>query len=908
MHESAERTMTLAPGSRLGAYEILSPLGAGGMGEVYRARDAKLGRDVAVKVLPIELAASPEALARFEREARAVAALSHPNILAIFEFGSEGDRAYAVMELLEGETLRERLREGALGTRKAVEIAAQIAQGLAAAHERGIVHRDLKPDNVFVLRDGRVKILDFGLAKETAGPGSQSQLMAAPTVNPGTEPGAVLGTVGYMAPEQVRGQEADARADLFALGVMLYEMLTGRRAFAHDSSVETMSAILKEEPPALDELGAKIPPALDHVLRRCLEKRREERFQSARDLAFALRDSVGGTSSTAIAKAVASGPSRSVRWPLVFAAVAGLVAGLGAAFLVLRGVGGASGSDARGAAPVPTFRQLTKLPGGEGVPALSPDGSSVVYEKRVGDQVDLFAQRVDGQTPILLTAGCRDIDRDAAFSPDGQRIAYRSECEGGGLFVMGATGENTRRVADFGHHPAWSPDGREIVVATTRTDEPWNRPNFSELWAIEIDSGAKRLVSKGDGLHPSWSPSGRRIAYWGLQQGSYQRDLWTAAADGSQAEPERAVRLTDDPAIDWNPLWSADGRHLYFASSRGGTFNIWRLPIDEATGERLGDPEPVTAPTSWAGWLSRSRDGRRMAFVDRNLRTTAFRAEIDPERGVLVGPPIEIPAGSMEVYDVELDARGAAAVLASTDAPQQLFVTRFADGSFRQITDGPYRSRQAIWTPDDRQILFQSSRFAGGMALVRADGGELRELAHRAGLGAEPTMSSDGRKVAWGGTDGSYLVELSPSLEVLGSRELVPPTATDRFYPASFSPDGRWLSGQIRRGGISEQIGLYSLVEDRWRTWRLPTRGRKVRLLDNSGRVVVDTRAAIVVVDGPEATPREIVRAAPGHELRNVGVSLDRRWIVWIDQADESDIWMMSFDGAGGSEAATGTR
>lgn len=899
--------MTLAVGDRLGSYEILGELGSGGMGQVYRARDTRLERDVALKVLPPHLAASADALARFEREAKAVAALSHPNILAIYDVGREGDQAFAVMELLLGETLRERLNGGAAPARKAVEIAAQIAAGLAAAHDRGIVHRDLKPENIFVLADGRVKILDFGLAKQQEPAASHSQLLGATTMGPGapgTEPGTVLGTVGYMAPEQVKGQSADARSDLFALGVILYELLAGRRAFARDSAVETMSAILREEPPELDLLAAKIPPALDRVLRRCLEKVPGERFQSARDLAFALRDAVGGTSSgtssTGPAKSLTTGKERTVLWPLAATALVAVLAGLGLGFLLFRSATASRAAGAPGALPVPTFRQLTRLPGGEGAPSLSPDGGSIVYEKRVDGQEDLFLQRVDGQTAILLTGDCPASDRDAAFSPDGLRIVYRSECQGGGLFVMGATGENARRIADFGHHPAWSPDGREVVVATSRAERPWNRPNTSELWAIEVDSGAKRLVTRGDAIHPAWSPSGKRIAFWGLPAESFQRDLWTVAADGSQAETGQGVRLTDDAAIDWNPLWSADGKHLYFASSRGGTFNIWRMGLDEATGRRLGDPEPVTAPTSWAGWISRSRDGGRMAFVDRNIRTSLFRAPIDPARGVLTGPPVAIPAGAMEVNDVDLDSRAERAVLSSTDPPQQLFVTRFADGSFRQITDGPFRSRQGTWAPDNLHLIFQSSRFASGMGLIRADGGGLREIAHGAGSTAEPAISPDGRMVAYGGAGGSFLVELAPSFEPLSTRALVPPIAGDNFYPTSFSPDGRWLAGQLRSGGKANEIALYAVADGRWRSWEgTPAMARtdgKVRLLGNDGRVVIDTPGAILAIDAPGAPPRELVRAAPSHRLRGLGLSLDRKWLVWIDETDESDIWLMSFD------------
>jgi serine/threonine-protein kinase len=279
--------MTLQSGTRLGPYEVLAPLGAGGMGEVYRARDSRLGREVAIKVLPERIAKDADALARFQQEARMLAAISHPNILALHDIGHEGGIAYAVTELLEGETLREALTTG-VPPRKAVAYAVAIAEALTAAHEKGIVHRDLKPENVFVTRDGLLKVLDFGLAKTSAPLDAESS--ASPTTPFKTEPGAILGTIGYMSPEQVRGTGVDPRGDLFSLGSILYEMLARRRAFQRDSSVETMMAILSEDPPAITEEGRAISPELERVVRRCLEKRPEERFQSARDLAFALRE------------------------------------------------------------------------------------------------------------------------------------------------------------------------------------------------------------------------------------------------------------------------------------------------------------------------------------------------------------------------------------------------------------------------------------------------------------------------------------------------------------------------------------------------------------------------------------------------------------------------------------------
>lgn len=287
--------MTLPAGTRLGPHELLAPLGAGGMGEVYRARDTRLGREVAIKLLPAAFSADPDRLRRFDEEARAASALNHPNILTIHDIGSQDGAPYVVSELLEGETLRDRLAAGPLPQRKAVACAIQFAQGLAAAHEKGIIHRDLKPENLFVTKDGRVKILDFGLAKLTR-PEAKAAAASHIETAAGTEPGVILGTVGYMSPEQVRGKAADQRSDIFSFGAVLYEMLSGQRAFQGDSPIETMNAILRDDPPDLSPAIRDLPPALDRIVRRCLEKNSEERFQVARDVAFVL-EAFSGVSS-----------------------------------------------------------------------------------------------------------------------------------------------------------------------------------------------------------------------------------------------------------------------------------------------------------------------------------------------------------------------------------------------------------------------------------------------------------------------------------------------------------------------------------------------------------------------------------------------------------------------------------
>ncbi len=370
--------MPCSSGVRLGRYEILSPLGAGGMGEVYRARDARLGRDVAVKVLPSSFSADPDRLRRFEQEARAAGMLNHPNILAIYDVGAHDGSPYVVSELLEGKTLRDRLHGATCSTRKAVEYAIQIAQGLAAAHEKGIVHRDLKPENLFITRDGRVKILDFGLAKLAEPQFAGSAQTEAPTValDADTGPGVVMGTAGYMSPEQVRAQRVDHRSDIFSLGAILYEMVTGKRAFRGESAVETLNSILKDDPPELSETTRNIAPGLERVVKHCLEKNSDKRFQSARDLAFDLEALSGVSGSSAAQAPVGLQP---VRWnPLAswsLAALTVLMVGLAAWWTL--------GKSDRRLAPQPVrVNRLTDFAGLEEFPAISPDGKSVGLHRR----------------------------------------------------------------------------------------------------------------------------------------------------------------------------------------------------------------------------------------------------------------------------------------------------------------------------------------------------------------------------------------------------------------------------------------------------------------------------------------------------------------------------------------------
>ncbi|MFY9552042.1 MAG: protein kinase, partial [Thermoanaerobaculia bacterium] len=586
--------MALQTGARLGPYEILGQIGAGGMGEVYRAKDPRLGREVAIKVLPVSFSADADRLRRFEQEAKAAGVLNHPNITAVYDIGtSSSDGApYVVQELLEGDTLRSVLAGGKLSARKAADYATQIAQGLSAAHEKGIVHRDLKPENLFVTKEGRVKILDFGLAKLTQAEGAASDATSLPTETRGTEPGVVLGTLGYMSPEQVRGKPADARSDIFSFGAILYEMLSGQRAFRGDSAADTMSAILKEDPPDLSVTNQNISPGLERIVRHCLEKNPEQRFHSAHDLAFDIE-----ALSQVSAPPGARPAMRARRIPPVALLLAGLFVGAGLAYLALRGPGKRPAGTADGS---PTFRRLTNLSGSEDFPTLSPDGQLLAFVHRSGNKTDIWVQRAGSRKPTDLTLDCDRASYSPAFSPDGSLIAYGSRCGAGGLFLMGATGENVRRLTSFGSDPAWSPDGHEVVYSTELVARPYGRQSTSELWAVEIGTGKTRKIFAEDAIQPSVSPHGLRIAYWALPTGGSQRDIWTIPYKGLAAG-EKPVAVTQDAAIDWNPVWAPDGRSLYFLSNRDGAMNLWSVPIDEATGKPLGPAEPQRLPAREVG-------------------------------------------------------------------------------------------------------------------------------------------------------------------------------------------------------------------------------------------------------------------------------------------------------------------
>ena len=610
--------MTLTAGVRLGPYEIQTPIGAGGMGEVYRARDTRLGRTVAIKILPAYAADDPDRLRRFEHEARAASALEHPNICVLHDVGCDtpvfpsqpdmpgGPLHFLVMEYVDGHTLAERLRTGPLPLAQALDVGAQIADALAVAHGRGILHRDLKPANVMLTGSSgapRVKLLDFGLAKLSRHVlESAAEAQTTALTEPLTSPGEFLGTLPYMAPEQLEGKEADARTDVFAFGCVLYEMLTGRRAFSGSSMASVISAIMAGTPAPAASLQPVTPYALDRLINSCLAKDRSERRESAHDLAEDLRsiaasDSGRPAGSAVIAPSPGSRPQQkgrrvTVPW-LAIAVVAALLVTAVAVYQWARP--GETSDPILNAVPT----QLTSAPGLQAEPALSPDGSQVAFVSDEGGTPHIWLVDASGAATLQITSG-DDPDHDPAWLRDGSAILFTRTRDGrhGIWMVPSLGGVATLLVADAAD-PAVSPDGTRLAFVREVASSAEPRVFVAPLRSAE---NAAQVTTDADGLwehrHPAWSPDGRLLCYRAHQA------LWTVSPDGGKPR-----RLTLDNESARHPVWSSDGKSVYYTSGRQGTVALWRVDVD---GRR--SPERMTLGSGPESDVSVSRDGKTLVY------------------------------------------------------------------------------------------------------------------------------------------------------------------------------------------------------------------------------------------------------------------------------------------------------
>jgi hypothetical protein len=714
--------MGLTPGARLGPYEIVAAIGAGGMGEVYRARDTRLGRMVALKILPAQVAADADRRLRFEREAQAVARLSHPNILTLFDYGVDEDVAFAVTELLEGHTLRDLLAPGALATRKAVEYAVQIARGLAAAHDKQFVHRDLKPENVFVLSDGQVKILDFGLARQT----NAIPVSAGETALALTDPGTVVGTVGYMAPEQVRGDAVDARTDLFAFGAVLYEMLTGVRAFQRATSAETMTAILREDPPPMTTTARNLPPALERIVQHCLEKNPSERFQTARDVVFALDVLSGSTISgrtSGIAGAAVSRPRRATFTRAALGVVAIVLAGAAGYALAAR--------HDRGTAPAFSFDRKTFepmmitnarfLPDGQTlVYSAAPEGvvpqvfvlrpDSVVPEATLGPGTQLLSVSSKGELAVLTNAVFQhhrvytgtlarlsmggaprpwlEHVREADWAPDGSSAAVVHEIDRTTVRLEYPVGTTLYQTRGYVSDLRVSPDGTRVAFF----DHDVRNDDRGWLKVVDTSKHVTTLAGEYRGLEGLvWSRDGSTIFFGGQGsgEGGDMRPLAVAASAGS---PVRAVINAMGEAYPFDI--AGDGRLLVVRRDRHNGFAI-RLPGDTADRD-----------LSWLDYSSGARltmDGKSFVFTDEN--TYAGKDYAVMLRASSGSPPVTLGPGYLDAFSP--DGRWAAATV-----PSRSRHVLYPTGPGEAITIDADAAQFPLlsWYPDSAHLLLCGGR------------------------------------------------------------------------------------------------------------------------------------------------------------------------------------------------------
>jgi len=790
--------MGLAPGEKVGPYEVVAQLGEGGMGEVYRANDSRLHRAVALKIIGLT-GSGADRLRRFEQEARSIAALNHPNIVAIYDVGTHGETPFLVTELLEGETLRDRLTRGPLPVRKAIEIATQIAQALSAAHERGIVHRDLKPENIYLTRDGHTKLLDFGLAKEQ----TSEAALGATVTGTSTTPGTVMGTVGYMSPEQVRGLPADHRSDIFSFGTVLYEMLSGKRAFTGGSSVETMHSILNDDPPEIDTTTARIPPGLERIVRHCLEKNPVDRFQSARDLTFALAALSGSETSLILPAQKAQPDRRLLYWAIAGAiAVVALIAGLALLYPP------ATSKPERMAFAIPTQGEVSQQ-------AISPDGTMLAYVSpcETGEYA-IFVQRV-GALQSLKLAGTEGASYPF-FSPDDEYIAFFAA---GRLKKIPVGGGNPVVLASV-LSPRGGTWGRKNVIVYT--------PDASgALWRVDADgSNAHPLTDKifkaPDDSHrwPVFLPDGEHFLFWVGNFDEHKKDsdtgVYVSDLQGTEKKQVVACRSSVGYA-NGNLLYIDDKGSLVAVGYKPGGSSVTGKP--RVVVEQVG-----LNPSTYWGAFSVAENGTLIYHLGAGapLSQLTWVDRMGKELGKIGEPGIIAnPAISPDQTRVAFDLAN------RHERNVDVWTYNLQNNTSARFTFDPSEETTGVWSRDGKTIAFRGIGRSEILRLKAANGLEADK-----GLAIPPNDGSDFMPNAWSPDDRSLLTTVEFKK---GGSSLILVSVPDGRLTAfleggakrngQISPDGKWVAYESNETGDWEVfITTY------------PTAGGKLQVSRSGGR------------------------------------------------------------------------
>ena len=833
-------------GRRLSHYRIHSSIGAGGMGEVYLAEDVLLGRKVALKLLPKEFTQDRERVRRFQQEARAASSLNHPNILTIFEIGQVDELHFIATEFIKGQTLRERLQSGQLQLRDAVEIAAQVASALTAAHEVGIAHRDLKPENIMLRRDGYVKVLDFGLAKlfEPFSPDAMT-ITGSKTISGGrvgSDTGQVVGTPRYMSPEQIRSQSVDGRSDLFSLGVVIYEMVAEHTPFEATTPLEAVAAILSAQPPPLERYARAVPAEMERIVSKMLAKDREDRYQTARDLLIDLKnlkleleleaklaragqsDAGGGTSKVrsgawSADKQSDSSPVSSIKRRR-FGVVAALV--LGGAVLAFLALWLQQRFQSK--PPALAQRRLSRLtfdPGLQSEPTWSPDGRMIAYSSDRNGNFDIWVQQVSGGKPIQVTANSAH-DWQPDWSPDGSTIVFRSEREGGGLFVAPALGGDDRKISSFGYRPRWSPDGSRILFTSFVLQNAGRRPN---VYLVGLDGKPPReaLAEFCANFAPAsvaWHPDGQRLSIWG-EHNRVGWSFWTAPlAGGPPVKSELTAQIErqfKEAAVEFgnriwvgNFQWAPAGRALYFEGVSQGVTNLWKVEVEARTLRWVAGPERLTTGPGVDADIAISRDGRKLAYTTRTESAHIWSLPFDAATGQTKGAGQSVTPAGVDAWRPDLTPDGKKLVfVARRGEKEELWERLFDENRGRLLAPADEFTRYAArWSHDGQRLAYRRSRPANpGSAQF-----EFALVWQLAGAGEEQLITSPGPFIEnpndWS-ADGEWVIVSSnrrnrERWEICQFPLAAAPRAETRMrvvasdpeynlYQARLSPDERWL-------------------------------------------------------------------------------------------------------------------